>query len=102
MMSDGKAHSFGYEVISDLYPLAQASFKLAELGRGDELSSAEVRSGLKSWSLGANLAELQVGRCEVRSLADARSEAWQRGGADWSGSFIFLLFLQLAAVAASG
>ncbi len=37
---------------------------------------------LKSWNLGASLAEL--GRGEERSLAEARSEAWQGGGADWS------------------
>ena len=68
-----------------------------ELGRGEErrmVSFAEVRRRVKSWSLGMSLAELaearsgawhcwqrrgaELGRGEERSLAEARSRAWQR------------------------
>jgi hypothetical protein len=45
-----------------------------ELGRGEELSLAEARSGMKSWSLGASLAELGA-------LAEARNGALQWRGA---------------------
>ncbi len=76
-----------------------------ELGRGEdaeERSLGEVRSGLKSWSLGVRLAEFARGG-EKGGLAEARSEAWQRGESDWSlevldgvcptGTFIFLTSL---------
>jgi hypothetical protein len=78
---------------------------LAELGRGNELSLAEARSGLKSWSLAASLAEL--GRGEEWSLSEVpegRSgrEPWSLGWCKPYGCFIFVLFLWLAVLSASG
>ncbi len=73
---------------------------LAELGRGEELSLAVVGSG--AWQRRG----VELGRGEERRLAEARSGV----SADWSleilddptGSFIFLLFLWFAVLAASG
>jgi hypothetical protein len=49
-----------------------------ELGRGEELSLAEAGSAIKSWSLGASLAELGA----LAEAEAARNGAWQWRGAD--------------------
>jgi hypothetical protein len=49
-----------------------------ELGRGEELSLAEAGSRIKSWSLGASLAELRA----LAEAAAARNGAWQWRGVD--------------------
>ncbi len=53
-MSDGKEHNFEYEVKNDFnvsIPSCAGKLRLVALDRGEELSLAEARSGLKSWSL---------------------------------------------------
>ena len=61
-MSDGKAHNFGYEVINDFN--VSIPFCAGELDRAWQRRGAEL------------------GRGEERSLAEARSGAWQRRGAE--------------------